>query len=102
VLALLSTGPHVDGPPPSTDDQLLLRIVATLSVERAEGTDYSEPEFPIVELAHALQAWLRTPQYARPDSGFVSREAEKRDLVRIRKSADGSTFTGRKVTASHS
>ena len=90
VLGFFSRSIHVDGRDhPSTDDELLLRIVAILSIECDGEAIYSEPEFPVVELASALNAWLSIPERTRPDFSFESMEAAERGLVWIRSGADG-------------
>jgi len=90
MLGFVSRSMHVDGPRrPSTEDELLLRLVASFSIECDGQPIYSEPEFPVVELASALHAWLQTPERARGDFRFESMDAAERDLVWIRGGADG-------------
>jgi hypothetical protein len=63
--------------------ELLLRITAKLEISADGATIYAEPDFPVVELAYHLQAWVKAGEKERPDFVLDSMESDEIGLVRI-------------------
>jgi hypothetical protein len=73
---------------------LLLGVVATLTVSVASRIVYSEPMFPIVELRVAFDRWLRSPSCELSDFEFESMESDDVGLVWVRRQPSGAWRAG--------
>ena len=72
-----------DGPTPVDRSRLLLAIVAEFSILIDGEVWFSQPEFPVVELAAQLGPWLG--QGATGDFFYRSLEADEPYLISFRK-----------------
>lgn len=73
---------------------LLLGIVATLTMSVASRPIYTESMFPIVELRVALDRWLHSPSASHSDFEFESMESDEVGLVWIRRQVSGAWRAG--------
>ncbi len=73
---------------------LLLGVVATLTVAVGSRSVYAEPLFPIVELRVALERWLLSARVDETDFMFESMESDEAGLVWIRRQPSGIWIVG--------
>jgi hypothetical protein len=66
---------------------LLLRVVAELKIFASGTGVYTEPEFPVVELAQQLRTWLS--ELDPDDFEYTTLEAEEAPFIWFRSGADG-------------
>jgi hypothetical protein len=71
---------------------LLLGVNATINFAVNGRPLFSEDEFPIVELRHALGTW--SPSAEGPDFEFESLESEDRPFIWIRRRTSGTWVVG--------
>jgi hypothetical protein len=74
---------------PRSDPDVLLGITADLSILVDEELIFSEPDFPLVELACQLGKWVHSPGAGRGDFQLDSMESDVRGIVKIEAAGDG-------------
>ena len=94
MLAITFSDATFERPAPEDMYDLLLGVVATLTVSIASKIVYTEPMFPIVELRVALERWLRDCSVLASDFEFESMESDDVGLVWIRRQASGNWRAG--------
>jgi hypothetical protein len=82
-------GIHSDTPRIKNRLDRLLRIVGTFQIVVGSRILYQEPEFPFVEFATQLFAWLSKDASQHRDFSYVSVESETAGLVSFRHQANG-------------
>lgn len=90
----LTFGPLGLDPPLQSETPLevLVSVVGTIQLESDGEVLLTEPYFPVVELAGALQRWTRIPADVRTDFEFGSMDYEETGTVWIRGGDGGWQF----------
>lgn len=76
---------RLDGLPPASLADAVVRVTARFALVVGGRVVYSEAEFPVVELAAALFRWCELPAYARIDFEFDSMSTPEPGWVWIRR-----------------
>jgi hypothetical protein len=88
-IAIRFADARVDGPPPGSWDEVLLRITGDFAIEVDGRALYSEQEFPLVEFAYRLHRWLICAAGVHEDFAYVSMESDEEPLVWFTSSDEG-------------